>query len=71
MKHTIAIDLGGTIIKIGLLKDGQLVDRTEIIAQSASGLKAQLPELEMAINQMLKSNQLSVNEVFGIGISFA
>ncbi|MDP2338525.1 MAG: ROK family protein [Bacteroidota bacterium] len=67
----IAIDLGGTIIKIGLLKEGQLVDRTEIIAQSASGLKAQLPELEMAINQMLKSNQLSVTEVLGIGFSFA
>ena len=40
MKHTIAIDLGGTMIKIGLLNGGQLIERTEITAQSSSGLKA-------------------------------
>ena len=71
MKPTIAIDLGGTIIKIGLLKGGQLIGRTEIIAQSASGLKPQLPELEKAIDQLLQSNQLRKNEVLGIGFSFA
>ena len=32
MKHTIAIDLGGTIIKIGLMQSGQLIDRKEIKA---------------------------------------
>jgi glucokinase len=71
MKHTIAIDLGGTIIKIGLLKSGQLTDRTEIIAQSASGLKSQLPELETFIDQMLQSNGLQQKDVLGIGFSFA
>ncbi len=71
MKSTIAIDLGGTIIKIGLLKEGRLIDRTEIIAQSASGLKSQLPELGKAIDQMLQSNQLQKDDVLGIGFSFA
>ena len=71
MKHTIAIDLGGTIIKIGLLKDGQLIDRTEIKAQSASGLKPQLPELEKVIGILLQANQLSATDVLGIGFSFA
>ena len=71
MKHTIAIDLGGTVVKIGLLKEGQLLDRKEIIAQSTSGLKAQLPELEMAIDQMLHSNQLQNTDLLGIGFSFA
>ena len=71
MKHTIAIDLGGTIIKIGLLKNGQLIDRTEIEAQSASGLKPQLPELEKTIDKMLQTNRLTASDVLGIGFSFA
>ncbi|NEW82773.1 MAG: ROK family protein [Mariniphaga sp.] len=71
MKYTIAIDLGGTIIKIGLLKSGELIDRIEIKAQSASGLKAQLPELEEAIDQILFANQLHKEDVLGIGFSFA
>ncbi|MBL7968899.1 MAG: ROK family protein [Prolixibacteraceae bacterium] len=68
---TIAIDLGGTFIKIGFLKQGELVDRKEIPAQSASGLKSQLPELEAVINQLLQTNQLSAKDVLGIGFSFA
>ncbi|WP_445736259.1 ROK family protein [Mariniflexile sp.] len=68
---TIGIDLGGTFIKIGLLHDGELIDRKEIPAQSASGLKSQLPILEDEIDQLLKSNQLKANNVLGIGFSFA
>lgn len=71
MNHTIAIDLGGTIVKIGLLKEGQLIDRSEINAQSAFGLRAQLPLLELAIDQIILSNQISTEELLGIGFSFA
>lgn len=68
---TIGIDLGGTVIKIGLMKEGLLVDRAEIIAQSASGLKKQLPGLESIIDQLMKSNGLQQEDVLGIGFSFA
>ncbi len=71
MGQTIAIDLGGTIIKIGLLKSGHLIDRIEIKAQSASGLKPQLPELEKAIEQLLCQNKLNEKDLLGIGFSFA
>ncbi len=71
MKYTIAIDLGGTIIKIGLLNNGQLIDRIEIKAQSATGLVNQLPDLEIAINQLLIINDIPKGEVIGIGFSFA
>jgi glucokinase len=71
MKFTIAIDLGGTIIKIGLMKNGQLIDRSEIVAHSASGLKAQLPDLELSIEKLLQINNLSVYNLMGIGFSFA
>ncbi|OFX36311.1 MAG: hypothetical protein A2W90_10585 [Bacteroidetes bacterium GWF2_42_66] len=65
------IDLGGTIIKIGLLLGTQLIDRTEVVAQSASGLKSQLPELETTIDKMLCTNRLSAKDVLGVGFSFA
>jgi len=71
MNYTIAIDLGGTIIKIGLLNEGHLIDRSEIVAQSASGLKLQLPELEAAIDQILLLNKVQKENVLGIGFSFA
>jgi len=71
MKFTIAIDLGGTIIKTGLLKEGQLIDKKEIVAHSASGLKPQLPELEEAIGGLLTSNRITRRDVLGIGFSFA
>ena len=69
--YSIAIDLGGTIIKIGLLKDGQLIDRKEIAAQSASGLKLLLPYMEVVIDQLLMTNEIQTNDVLGIGLSFA
>lgn len=68
---SVAIDLGGTFIKIGLLKEGQLVNRKEIPAQSASGLKSQLPALESEINQLMLANQVQKEDVLGIGFSFA
>jgi glucokinase len=70
MNFTIAIDLGGTIIKIGMLKEGQLFDRKEVVAQAVSGLKMQLPALESVINQMLQSNGIKQKDVLGIGFSF-
>jgi len=48
-----------------------LIDSKEIKAQSASGLKAQLPVLEKTINQLLKANHLSSGDVMGLGFSFA
>jgi glucokinase len=67
----IAIDLGGTFIKLGLLQNGELVDRKEVVAQSASGLKSQLPALESEINQLMLANQVQKEEILGIGFSFA
>lgn len=71
MNHTIAIDLGGTYIKIGLLKSGELIERKEIPAQSASGLKTQLPALESEIDELLLVNKVRKEDVLGIGFSFA
>lgn len=70
MKYTIAIDLGGTIIKLGLMKNGLMIDRTEIPAQSVSGLKSHLQKLEIVINTLLEVNKVQIEDVLGIGFSF-
>ena len=67
MKFTIAIDLGGTIIKIGLLHNGELIERKELQAQSSTGLKAHIPVLEIAIDEIMMANQLALNDIQGIG----
>lgn len=71
MNFTIAIDLGGTFIKIGLLKEGQLIVRKEVPSQSVSGLKTQLPALESEIDELLLANQFQREDMLGIGLSFA
>jgi glucokinase len=70
MKFIIAIDLGGTIIKIGLLSNSQLLDRKEVSARSQSGLRPQLLELETIIDQLLDNHRISKEDVMGIGFSF-
>lgn len=67
----IAIDLGGTFVKIGLLQNGELIERKEIPAQSTSGLKNQLPALESEINQLLLAHRVQKEDILGIGFSFA
>ncbi len=71
MKYTIAIDLGGTIIKIGLMLNSKLVDFAELSARASAGLQQQLPDLKLHIDQILRANRVPVNELLGIGFSFA
>lgn len=71
MKYTIGIDLGGTIIKAGLLKDSILAENRTIKALPQSGLKIQLYELEQAVEGMLQSQGITEKDVLGIGFSFA
>ncbi|MEP7107013.1 MAG: ROK family protein [Ferruginibacter sp.] len=71
MRHTIAIDLGGTIIKIGLLKNGHLIERAELKAIVSSGLKPQLAPIEKSVNQLLTNSSLGTADLMGIGFSFA
>lgn len=42
--YTIAIDLGGTVVKIGLLSDGEIVDCVRLPSRLALGLAPNLPK---------------------------
>ena len=49
--YTIAIDLGGTVVKIGLLSDGEIVDCVRLPSRLALGLAPNLPKIKEAIDR--------------------
>ena len=51
--YTIAIDLGGTVVKIGLLSDGEIVDCVRLPSRLALGLAPNLPKIKEAIDRRL------------------
>jgi glucokinase len=67
--YTIAIDMGGTRIKLGLVKDGILVDLENIKAFSDIGLEPRLPVIAETIISLCKKNNITVKDCIGIGIS--
>lgn len=69
-KSSIGIDLGGTRIKLGLLQDDNLLEKRVIDAHSEQGLQANLPEMEIAIDDMLEKNAIDSADLSGVGLSF-
>ena len=68
--YTIAIDLGGTIIKIGLLNETGLVAVKTANSSSADGLANNFPTIENEIIQLIKEEKVVPTGLLGIGFSF-
>ena len=68
--YYIGIDLGGTQVKMALLKDETIVERYSFMSKSASGLAPHLEELTGIINGLLARYQVPDSEFGGIGFSF-
>ncbi|MEO7119988.1 MAG: ROK family protein, partial [Ginsengibacter sp.] len=66
----IGIDLGGTRVKLGLVKDDVLIDKKMIAAQSAKGLAASLPFIKEHIDSLLQTNNVDIKDFKGIGFGF-
>jgi len=67
---SIGIDLGGTRIKSGLLKNNILLEKKIIDAESNKGLQSNLPKLETAIDDLLKKYEVKPGMLQGIGLAF-
>ena|SRR5436190_4883839 len=67
---SIRIDLGGTRIKSGLLKNNILLEKKIIDAESNKGLQSNLPKLETAIDDLLKKYEVKPGMLQGIGLAF-
>ncbi|MBK1894514.1 ROK family protein [Chryseobacterium paridis] len=68
-KPIIAIDMGGTRIKIGIVHHDILLDSTAIDAHSGKGLRYRLPYIQEAIENLLKQQGLSLSDMGGLGIA--
>ena len=66
----LACDLGGTRMKVGVVRDGQVLARTGIPANSKAGLVPGLPALAAAWRQLLVELQLAPRDCAGISVSF-
>lgn len=69
MARAIALDLGGTRIKIGIVEAGRLLAHSVIGAESAEGFRKRLPSIENEMASLLRQTGMSRTEVSGIGLS--
>ncbi|HMQ08424.1 MAG TPA: ROK family protein [Saprospiraceae bacterium] len=65
---SIGIDIGGTRIKVGILKDGKLKTTSLYDVQYQNSLQKELPHLESIINQQIREH-LDNEPLNGFGIS--
>ncbi|MBE9460871.1 ROK family protein [Dyadobacter subterraneus] len=68
-KTVMAIDLGGTQIKMGLVRGAEILSSTQIDSQAGNGLRERLPEIEKCLNQLLEKASLSANDIAGLGMA--
>jgi glucokinase len=68
--YTIGIDLGGTIIKIGLIRSGKMIGCKTLPSISRKGLQLNLPFIEGAISELLAERNIAVAELSGIALAF-
>ena len=66
----ITIDIGGTFIKIGLVKNGDIIINTSIKAHPDVKFKETMSEIESATNVLIEKSSTNRKEIIGIGIGF-
>lgn len=68
-KYCFGIDIGGTTVKMGLFEtDGTLVDKWEIVTNTANGGEAILPDIAASIQAKLEESHVAKEEVAGLGV---
>jgi glucokinase len=67
---SIAVDLGGSSIKIGLMEEGRVLDSRIIIVYSQGKLEDRLPEIELQISDILKCDGLRKENIGGIAFAY-
>lgn len=70
MNCIIGIDLGGTIVKIGLVRDGKVLAKTNIQADSVSGLARMLGPIGDAADSLLQKCGMPKSCIGGVAMAF-
>lgn len=67
---SIAIDLGGTNIKIALIKEGVILTRCSLPSHSSKGLKKRLTTIGEVATELIKEADVNAFDLDGVGIAF-
>ncbi|MBO4678621.1 MAG: ROK family protein, partial [Lachnospiraceae bacterium] len=68
-KYVFGVDIGGTTVKMGFLDtQGNLLDKWEIPTRKENGGENILPDVARAIEDKLARENISKDEVAGIGV---
>jgi glucokinase len=73
MKRTpliLACDVGGTKLKLGLVRNGRLLARREIEARADLGLRNALERIEKAARVLCRQSGRKMSELAGFGLAF-
>ena len=68
-KAVLAIDLGGTRIKIGLVREADILVADQMDSRADGGIRARLPEIESRIQALLTKASLTTADIEGIGMA--
>lgn len=68
MQYSFGVDVGGTFVKIGLFRDGELIDKRQIPTHIENGGAAILPDTAKEIENILKTHGIDRSQVRGIGV---
>src|SRR5689334_2279177 len=67
---TPVVDLGGTVIKSGIVRDGEIISRAQVEARSREGLAPQLCRIETLVHDICAQANIRLSDCAGIGVSF-
>ncbi|MCT4123577.1 ROK family protein [Elizabethkingia anophelis] len=68
-KPVIAIDMGGTKIKIGIVHQDTILASASIDSYSGEGLRRRLPLIKEIVDKLLERAEIPITSVSGLGIS--
>ena len=66
----LACDVGGTRIKLGVVRGKELLARSEIAARASEGLAAALERISEATKKLCGENRVELSSLTGFGLSF-
>lgn len=68
--YYVGIDLGGTVIKIGLVSEGKVLDTARLDADSGSGLASRLSPMKEAVDTLLAKHCVTPSSLGGVSLAF-
>ena len=67
--YAFGVDIGGTTIKMGFFgTDGKFLDKWEITTRTENNGEKVLPDIARSIKKKLKDNELTLDDLEGVGI---